>query len=367
MKIGVAKNNKKTVIFINNKNKEIHPLWLRERVNNPELLDQNNRQRLYEPSDLNRKIKIQKALINKKNLKIKFSDGIETKYQIKDLIQELNKNKYDSVTLWKGNIRNKPIFKYKKNMFKRKEGYRFLKSFYKYGFAIVKGASKEKNFVIRFANSIGLLRPTNFGNLFNVKSVKKASDLAYTSHALSVHTDNPYRKPIPGIQILHCIKNDSVGGNSTLTDGFSIAEYIRKKFPKTFNVLTKIKIRFSYQDKNTFLENWGKIIELDENQKTKRVRLSPRLDYVPALKKNQLDQFYKARTFFIKLCNSKKFMINFKLEPGDILIMDNYRTLHGRTSYSIKTGERHLQGCYIDHDSAQSKMKFLKKNLKLYA
>ena len=59
MKIGVAKNNKKTVIFINNKNKEIHPLWLRERVNNPELLDQNNRQRLYEPSDLNRKIKIQ--------------------------------------------------------------------------------------------------------------------------------------------------------------------------------------------------------------------------------------------------------------------------------------------------------------------
>ena len=53
-------------------------------------------------------------------------------------------------------------------------------------------------------------------------------------------------------------------------------------------------------------------------------------------------------------------MIEFKLEPGDIMLMDNYRTLHGRTSYNMKVGERHLQGCYIDHDSADSKMKILK-------
>ena len=53
-------------------------------------------------------------------------------------------------------------------------------------------------------------------------------------------------------------------------------------------------------------------------------------------------------------------MIKFKLYPGDILLMDNYRTLHGRTSYDINMGQRHLQGCYIDHDSAESKMQYLK-------
>ena len=82
---------------------------------------------------------------------------------------------------------------------------------------------------------------------------------------------------------------------------------------------------------------------------------------MPVLKKEELNKFYKARSFFIKLCNSKKFMIEFKLESGDMMLMDNYRTLHGRTAYNITLGERHLQGCYIDHDSAESKIKILKR------
>ena len=97
----------------------------------------------------------------------------------------------------------------------------------------------------------------------------------------------------------------------------------------------------------------------------KKVRLSPRLDYVPVLKKEKLDEFYKARSLFIKLCNSKKFMIKFKLAPGDLMMMDNHRTLHGRTSFNGKVGKRHLQGCYIDHDSAESKMKYLERKFNI--
>mgnify|MGYP003323094509 CR=1 FL=1 len=69
--------------------------------------------------------------------------------------------------------------------------------------------SSIQNYLKKFANIIGILRKTNFGTLFNVRSIRKASDLAYTSHALSAHTDNPYRRPIPGIQLLHCLKNIS--------------------------------------------------------------------------------------------------------------------------------------------------------------
>ncbi len=364
MRIGVAKNNKKILLFQNKKNIEIHPLWLRERVSNPEMLDKNNGQRLYEPSELNYNLKIKNALINKKKLNVKFSDGIESEYLIKDLLKELNKNKHANLYLWNSRIKKKPIFNYNAQMFNNKNGYDFLKSFYKYGFAIVKKATPQKNFIIKFAKSFGIVRTTNFGILFNVKSVRKATDLAYTSHALTAHTDNPYRKPIPGIQLLHCVKNDSEGGHSTLTDGFAVANFLKKKFPKFYKTLTNVKICFRYEDKSTFLENWGKTLELDEMGQIKRVRLSPRLDYVPVLSKGYLSKFYKARAFFIKLCNSKRFMIKFKLQPGDILVMDNYRTLHGRTAYNMNIGERHLQGCYIDHDSAESKFKLIKKKLK---
>ena len=361
MKIGVAKNKKRIFVSFYKKNIELHPLWLRERVNNQELLDQNTGQRLYDPSDLNHGLKIRKALIKNKNLNVQFSDGIESVYQIDDLIKEINKNLPNkNISLWNSKIKSKPISKFQPNMFNEKKGFFCLEKFYKYGFLILKKSPAKKNFIIKFANFIGNIRPTNFGVLFNVQSVKKASDLAYTTHSLSAHTDNPYRKPIPGIQILHCIKNDSKGGHSTLTDGFAVAEYLRRKHKNFFKLLTTVKIRFTYISKNTFLENWGETIELDKDGSLKKIRLSPRLDYVPVLKKEELDKFYKARSFFIKLCNSKKFMIEFKLEPGDIMLMDNYRTLHGRTSYNMKVGERHLQGCYIDHDSADSKMKILK-------
>ena len=366
MKIGVAKNKKKIFVSLYKKNIELHPLWLRERVNNQELLDKNTGQRLYDPSDLNHKLKIKKALIKRKKLNVEFTDGIESEYHIDDLLEEINKNLLDKkVSLWNSKIKNRPILRFKANMFDNKEGCSFLEKFYKYGFSILKNTPAKKNFVVNFANSIGVVRPTNFGTLFNVQSVRKANDLAYTPHALAAHTDNPYRKPIPGIQILHCIKNDSKGGHSTLTDGFAVAEYLRKKHKIFFKLLTSVKIRFTYVSKDTILENWGETIELNKNGSIKRVRLSSRLDYVPVLKKDQLNQFYKARSFFIKLSNSRKFMIQFKLEPGDLIIMDNYRTLHGRTAYNMNVGERHLQGCYIDHDSAESKMKYLKKKFNI--
>ncbi len=362
MKIGVGKSKKKILVSFYKKTIELHPLWLRERVNNQSLLDENTGQRLYDPSDLNHDLKIRNALIKNKRLSIKFSDGIESEYQIEDLISEINKNfPNKKILLWNSKLKNRPLLKFRSNIFNEKEGYLCLEKFYKYGFLILKKTPAKQKFILKFANLIGNIRPTNFGILFNVKTEKKPKDLAYTTKALAAHTDNPYRKPIPGIQILHCIKNDSKGGHSTLTDGFAVSEYLRKKHRNFFKILANVKIRFTYVSKNTFLENWGETIELNKDGSLKRVRLSPRLDYVPVLKKDDLNKFYKARAFFIKLCNSKKFMIEFKLEPGDMILMDNYRTLHGRTSYNMKSGERHLQGCYIDHDSAESKMKFLKR------
>ena len=43
---------------------------MRERVNNQELLDKNTGQRLYDPSDLNHKLKIKRALIKRKKLNV---------------------------------------------------------------------------------------------------------------------------------------------------------------------------------------------------------------------------------------------------------------------------------------------------------
>ena len=50
MKIELIQNK----VYFNNgvEKKEIHPFWLRERVNNKEYLDSTTQQRLYDPSSI---------------------------------------------------------------------------------------------------------------------------------------------------------------------------------------------------------------------------------------------------------------------------------------------------------------------------
>ena len=362
MKIEV--NNNKVIFSINQDQTEIHPIWLRERVRDDQHLDKNNDQRLFDPSFLNN-INIENAHIYKNTLELTFNDGVTSKFQISKLKSEF----LDSESLlntvkqkfWDSSLRTRPTYLFKEKFYESMEMYKLLKSFYKYGFVIVKNVPTQNNYIVKFANKIGSIRPTNFGEYFNVKSVPCPNDLAYTSLALSPHTDNPYRKPVPCIQLLHCIKNKVSGGFSTLVDGFKVAAHLRKNNPDYFKILTKVKVKFKFTDKEIILENRGELIELDEQDNFKQIRFSTRLDYVPVLKKKQLELYYKARKEISSLYNSEKFKIEFKLMPGDIMMMDNHRLLHGRTAYDANEGKRFLQGCYIDHDSSEGKLRHLKR------
>ena len=362
-------NNNK--VFFNNGSlkKEIHPFWLRERVDGEEFLDKGTQQRLFDPTFLDSRITIKKANIKDKFLEIDFNDGVYSKLDIEKLAQEFHnedtviksilKIKWDSTL---GNIKN---FKYKNDFFESKEMYDLLVSFYKYGFVIIKDIPTNDNFIVNFANSIGSVRRTNFGEYFDVKSKPDPNDLAYTSLGLAPHTDNPYRNPVPCIQILHCITNEVKGGFSTLVDGFTVTEALKKDNPEFYDILTKVKVRFKFIDKDVVLEDWSELIKLDEDNQFKQVRFSPRLDYVPILEKKDLDLYYKARKKISDLYNSEKYRIEFKLQPGDLLMMDNHRLLHGRTEFDVNEGNRFLQGCYIEFDSTEGKLRHLKRKYNL--
>tara|TARA_B100000787_G_C16168779_1_gene285300 strand:- start:66 stop:1166 length:1101 start_codon:yes stop_codon:yes gene_type:complete len=361
-------DNKK-IIFNNKYNKtEIHPIWLRERVRDEKYLDKNNDQRLFDPSLLN-DINIENAQIDNNFLKLTFNDGVTSKFEISKLTSEFLDSENLSNTVkqkfWDSSLKNNPTYKFNKNFSESREMFNLLKSFYEYGFVILKNVPTKNNYIVDFANSIGSIRHTNFGEFFNVRSVPSPNDLAYTSLALPPHTDNPYRKPVPCIQLLHCLENEVSGGLSTLVDGFKVATHLKKNNPEYFEILTKIKVKFKFSDKDVVLENKGELIELDEKNNFKQIRFNTRLDYVPPLEKDQLDVYYKARKKISDLYNSERFRIKFKLTPGDIIMMDNHRLLHGRTVYDANEGKRFLQGCYIDHDSSEGKLRHLKRKFDL--
>ena len=357
------KNNK---VFFENQGskKEIHPFWLRERVNGENFVDKSTKQRLFDPTQLQENIKIKDLNLSSDFLDVKFSDGASTKISVIDIFKEfsnIDEIKQIEKMKWDSSFSEQNTFEFDENLFETYEMYKALINFYQYGFVIFKNVPTKDNFIVKFANSIGSVRRTNFGEFFNVQSKLNPNDLAYTSLNLAPHTDNPYRNPVPCIQILQCIENEVSGGLSTLVDGYTVSEKLKQEFTDYYKILTEIKIRFQFIDQTIVLEDWAEMIQLDESGNFKQVRFSPRLDFVPLIDKEKLELFYSARKKLSELYNSENYKIEFKLLPGDLLMMDNYRLLHGRTKYDASEGNRFLQGCYIDYDSTEGRLKHLKR------
>ena len=357
------KNNK---VFFESKGlkKEIHPFWLRERVNGEKFVDKSTQQRLFDPTQLQENIQIKDFSLCNDFLEVNFNDGASTKISVIDIFKEfsnINEIKQIEKMKWDSSFSEQNTFEFDENLFETDEMYKALINFYQYGFVIFKNVPTKDNFIVKFANSIGSVRRTNFGEFFNVQSKPNPNDLAYTSLDLAPHTDNPYRNPVPCIQILQCIENEVTGGLSTLVDGYTVSEKLKQDFTDYYKMLTEIKIRFQFIDQTIVLEDWAEMIKLDESGNFKQVRFSPRLDFVPLIDKEKLELFYSARKKLSELYNSENYKIEFKLLPGDLLMMDNYRLFHGRTKYDASEGNRFLQGCYIDYDSTEGRLKHLKR------
>jgi gamma-butyrobetaine dioxygenase len=233
--------------------------------------------------------------------------------------------------------------------------------FLQYGFIVFSGVPREPKQVLQVARTFGFTRETNFGELFDVRSTPDAIDLAYTALHLDAHTDNPYRSPVPGVQLLHCLVNETSGGLSTLVDGFAVAAALEAREPEAFRILTSTPVRFRYRDKSTELVASAPPIELDVSGRPRTIHFSPRLDFVPLLQPAELSAYYRARRIFDRMLRGTEFEIRFLLNGGDLVMFDNQRLLHGRTGFDPAEGLRHLQGCYIDIDGPRSLYRVLRR------
>ncbi len=345
----------------------IHPLWLRERCKDAASMDLHTQQRLQDPSDFDLALKVTALSQPAAGVfKVRFSDGHEATLGADDLLAEaaLADNSHDcpALTLWDGTLAQFPRARWRAEP-SAAELMSWLEAFLSYGFVIFEGVPTEPGTVLKVGSVFGFVRETNFGALFNVRSTPNATDLAYTSVSLDPHTDNPYRAPVPGIQLLHCLANETTGGLSTLVDGFAVAQALRTDEPRAFEVLSSTPVRFRYIDADTELTASAPPIELDVTGGLKTIHFSPRLDFVPLFSPDRLEAYYRARRSFDHRLRAADYEIRFLLKTGDLVMFDNCRLLHGRTGFDPAEGLRHLQGCYIDIDGPRSRYRVLRRQL----
>ena len=344
----------------------IHPIWLRERCQDSDSLDIQTGQRLHDPSDLDLDLSFTElSESGPGRLRIRFSDGHAADFAAADILAEAavppGEHDVPELRTWTGSLRDLPRARWKPQP-DDADLAGWLDAFLRYGFIIFSAVPPRHHEVLKAALVFGFTRETNFGTVFDVRSVPHATDLAYTAVKLDPHTDNPYRSPVPGVQLLHCLANETTGGLSTLVDGYAVADALRERDPQAFRILSTTAVRFRYRDAVTELTASAPPIELDVNGRVKTLHFSPRLDFVPLLPPDELSAYYRARRSFDRLLRTSEFEIRFLLDAGDLVMFDNCRLLHGRTGFDPAQGLRHLQGCYIDIDGPRSLWRVLRRN-----
>ena len=228
---------------------------------------------------------------------------------------------------------------------------------------LLHGTPVEEGAVLNVAATFGYVRETNYGELFDVRVEANPNNLAFTGAAIPPHTDNPYRDPVPTVQLLHCISNDVEGGESGLVDGFEAAATLRDEDLHAFEVLSSTSVTFAWSDATTSLHAHRPMIELDPLGQIRTVRFNNRSLQTLRLEAERLAEYYDAFRHFARILDRHELMYEFRLDAGDCVIFDNTRILHARTAFQeSSSGTRHLQGCYADLDGLESTIAVLERS-----
>lgn len=194
------------------------------------------------------------------------------------------------------------------------------------GRLVAQNINKEKYIVIE--PNLKLLQKYN--NISNNK-------IRYhqTNKGGSIHTDGPQLNQAPNLIVMGCIKSSSSGGKTILVDSRKLFKSILDYDENILNIL-KNKFLFErrgFSDNKKMLNK--KIFEIKKDKfefrylreyinsayKISNTKISE--DKIKAL--DTLDEFLDKKSLQKKL----------KLETGDVIIINNKITAHGRTGFAI--------------------------------
>jgi [2-(trimethylamino)ethyl]phosphonate dioxygenase len=142
-----------------------------------------------------------------------------------------------------------------------------------------------------------------------------------------------------------------------VVDGFKAVEILQQRNPRGFDLLSRHCARFEYRgSKGVRLFARRPMIELSPDGELIAVRFNNRsLGTVTDVPYDDMGDWYAAYRELASIIEDPALAVSFKLEPGELFIVDNTRVLHARRAFS-GSGSRWLQGCYADKDGLLSSL-----------
>ncbi|XP_022687040.1 uncharacterized protein LOC111259346 [Varroa jacobsoni] len=263
-----------------------------------------------------------------------------------------------SVILWNADEfeEDPPEVPYRDFLSERSALKQVLKNVAKFGLCVIKGVPAEENEIARVARRMGFIREIGCGQTFHIgrPSERHSGNMETTNNLNS----KAYREWSPGIQLLHCIRNDRPTLSSDLDcmakhefiDGFAAAQWLRYQEPNAFTVLTHTPVTFSFLDveRDRWHRETNPIITLDSRGHIREVHYSTLSMRPPLLPTTQMHDFYNAFRLFSKRLQDQKLVFDLQMQPGDLVIFNNRRVIERGTNEMDTSSNVFFKGCYMD-------------------
>lgn len=238
----------------------------------------------------------------------------------------------------------------------------FLEQVARFGFSFVEGVPGTAEATHAVGGRLAYARATVFGpGWWEIHHASTdGQHMAHTGQALELHTDGTYSKDPPGYQLFHCLRPARSGGETVLADGLRFAAVLEREAPEAYRVLTEVAIAAHYVDaaQGIRIVTRRPLFRLDASGAVAQVSFS-NFNRAPfLLPPAQHEAFYAALARFAGLCADERRQYRRLLLPGSLLVLDNWRVLHGRTAFA--GDERHIVGTYFNKEDVEARLRFLR-------
>lgn len=259
----------------------------------------------------------------------------------------------------------------------------FLNKIVDMGVAIIENAPKNEESFRALVERVGPLRqryhPTNVFTMDRSNAKAQAIQHSYQVGTLRNHTDVTAYDIPTGLQFLECILYENPDGDrqaySTVIDGFKLAEVIKTENPWFFELLTTEYIpagrkRLSVEEKLGEHESSARkyewdayrrnhVINLDEHGDVYQIRYNHNTRIPLEVSYDKIEDLLAAYRRFSELLQDPKYIAEFLLAPGQVLVVNNWRVLHGRTGIWNHNLQRILLGAYLEEESFRCRRRIL--------
>ncbi len=341
-----------------------HYVWLRDNCWCPACrVVQSGERRLF-TADIGDDIAPATAEVEGEVLRVSWNDGHSSTYTTGWLAAHdySDRGRVDSghdPTLWDATLSNLPAFEHAEVVGTAAGQLAYLDAVRDYGVALVRGTPSRDGEVARFAETIGHVRETAFERIHNVRHDPTGYNVAHTAMELKPHTDLPSYHWPPSVQLLHFLRNDATGGESTLTDGWAILADLRRDDPAAFETLARVPVAFQLFSDTEDTYARAPLIQLDTQGHVSTFRFSNQLAQPLSTSFEVMEEFYRAYRKLGRLIDSDRYTVAFKTSSGDLITVHGHRVLHGRLPFDPASGARHLQDVYMDYDDLMARRRVL--------